>query len=52
MKVTVHNTTIDKSKIESAINILIDNGIDEDDAVTVLQALGYVLLDTELEPIL
>lgn len=27
---------------------LIDNGIDEDEVETVLQALGYILLDTEL----
>lgn len=39
---------IDKDKIKKAEQILIDNGIDEDEAETVLQALGYVLLDEEL----
>lgn len=29
---------------------LIDNGIDSDEACTVLQALGYILLDEELYP--
>lgn len=28
--------------------MLVQNGIEEDEASTVLQALGYVLLDTEL----
>lgn len=34
--------------IRKAEQVLIDNGIDEDEAETVLQAIGYVLLDTEL----
>lgn len=34
--------------IRAAEQVLIDNGIDKDEASTVLQALGYVLLDTEL----
>lgn len=38
----------DKDKIASAEKCLIDNGIDQDEADTVLQALGYILLDTEL----
>ena len=36
-----------RSKAEEC---LIDNGIDSDEASTVLQALGYILLDEELYP--
>ena len=41
-------TNIFKSDIIHAEQILIDNGIEEDEAQTVLQALGYALLDAEL----
>ena len=41
---------IDKSKIKKAEKILVDNGIEEDEASTVLQAIGYALLDEELYP--
>ena len=46
--------TIDSSKvitddnITKSLQVLIDNGIDEDEAETVLQAIGYTLIDTEL----
>ena len=33
-----------------AEQVLIDNGLEPDEAPIVLQALGYVLLDTELYP--
>lgn len=39
-----------KEKIEKAIQCLIDNGIDPDEAEIVLQALGYILMDEELFP--
>ena len=39
---------INKSKVEAAEKVLIDNGIEEDEASTVLQAVGYALLDVEL----
>ena len=39
---------ISKEKIKNAEQVLVDNGIDEDDASTVLQALGFVLLDKDL----
>ena len=39
---------IHKSKIEAAEKVLVDNGIEEDEASTVLQAVGYTLLDAEL----
>ena len=41
---------IAKEKIEAAEKILIDNGVEEDEAKTVLQAIGYALLDEELYP--
>lgn len=41
---------ITKADIRRAEKVLIDNGIDEDEADVVLQAVGYVLLDTELYP--
>lgn len=41
---------IDKRTLKKAEQVLIDNGIEKDEASTVLQALGYVLLDTELYP--
>ena len=40
------NISIDK--IKSAEQILIDNGIDADEASAVLQALGFALLDKDL----
>ncbi len=40
------NISIDK--IKSAEKILIDNGIEADEASTVLQAIGFALLDEDL----
>lgn len=37
-----------QKQIENAKRILIDNGIEEDEAGVVLQALGYALLDIEI----
>jgi len=42
--------TITLNDIIRTEQVLIDNGIDPDEADTVLQAIGYVLLDTELYP--
>ena len=39
---------ITKADIKKAEQILIDNGIEADEADTVLQAIGYALLNTEL----
>ncbi len=39
---------MDIEKIRKAEQILIDNGIDDDEASTVLQAIGYALLDQDL----
>ena len=41
-----HNIT--KDDITKAEKILTDNGIEMDEAQTVLQAIGYALLDAEL----
>ena len=53
----VANTTIEVEKCEikpiqvnDALQCLVDNGMDEDDAYAVLQNLGYILIDTELFP--
>ena len=35
-------------EIKDTEKMLVDNGINKDEVSTVLQALGYVLLDTEL----
>lgn len=41
---------IPNESIKNAEQILVDNGIAKDEASTVLQALGYALLDKELYP--
>lgn len=37
-------------QIKKSEQVLIDNGIESDEAQTVLQAIGYTLIDTELYP--
>lgn len=39
---------VGEDEIRESEKMLVQNGIEEDEASTVLQALGYVLLDTEL----
>lgn len=41
-------TDINEQQIVAAEQCLIDNGIDADEADTVLQAIGYILLNAEL----
>ena len=41
---------LDIEKIKKAEQVLIDNGIEPDEAEIVLQTIGYVLLDEELYP--
>ena len=48
--ITFVNTSISVNDIEKAEGVLIDNGIPEDEASTVLQAIGYTLIDSELYP--
>lgn len=42
--------TPSKEQIKKAEQVLIDNGIEPDEAATVLQAIGYTLLEEELYP--
>ena len=42
------HSNISKEDIQRTEQVLIDNGIDEDEAQIVLQAIGYTLLDLEL----
>lgn len=42
------NKKITKEDILRAEKVLEDNGVEKDEVQTVLQAIGYVLLDTEL----
>ena len=49
MKIHI-NHTIEDENIKRAEKVLIDNGIENDEARTVLRALGYALLDEELFP--
>lgn len=42
------NKTIYQTNINKAIQVLKDNGIEDDECETVLQAIGYTLLDVEL----
>ena len=41
---------MDIDKLKRAEQILIDNGIESDEASTVLQAIGFALLDEDLYP--
>lgn len=50
MIINVEKTKIDECAIEDCVRILIDNGINIDEADSVLQAIGYALIDTELYP--
>lgn len=43
---------ITKENIKQTMQVLIDNGIEPDEAATVLQAIGYTLLDMELEDLI
>lgn len=48
--IVIRATEITEAQLTNAIQCLIDNGMDEDDAYVVLQTLGYILLDEELFP--
>ena len=45
-------TEIDLDKIEAAKKVLSDNGVDKEALDIVMQALGYTLLNVELDPFL
>lgn len=46
--VEIETRYIGEENIKAALQVLIDNGIDEDEAEIVLQAIGYTLIDTEI----
>lgn len=46
------HTNITKEHLQKAQQVLVDSGIEADETGTVLQALGYVLLDKELESLI
>lgn len=48
MAIKLNKTSVDKEDIKRAEQVLIDNGVDADEVDIVLQAVGYVLLNTEL----
>lgn len=48
-EVKLETTTISAEHIKRAMQVLIDNGIEESEAGVVLQAIGYTLLDTGLD---
>lgn len=50
--IKIENKKITKSAVEKTLKVLTDNGIDKDEAGTVLQAIGYTLLDEELEDLI
>lgn len=46
------NRVITKEDIKRTLKVLEDNGIEKDETGIVLQAIGYTLLDTELEDLI
>lgn len=50
MQEVIINCEINEEQINKAMRCLVDNGIEIDEACTVLQALGYIFLDVELFP--
>lgn len=48
----IQRTNITKEDVERTLKVLVDNGIEKDEAGIVLQAIGYTLLDTELEDLI
>lgn len=49
-KIYVIERWLDNEDIRRSEQVLIDNGIEPDEADTVLQAIGYTLINTELYP--
>ena len=47
-KLLEFRSNISKEDVKNAEQVLIDNGIEPDEAQTVLQAIGYTLLDLEI----
>lgn len=49
-EIKLNKTSVDAEDIKRTKQVLFDNGIEEDECDTVLQAIGYTLLNTELYP--
>lgn len=47
-EIVIDNVSISQDAIQECEGVLIDNGVDPEFAKDVLQAIGYILLDTEL----
>lgn len=50
MQEVIINCEINEEQINKAMRCLVDNGIEIDEACTVLQALDYIFLDVKLFP--
>jgi len=48
--IKINAKEITEENMLRAQQVLIDNGIEEDEVDSVLQAIGYTLIDTELYP--
>ena len=48
----IQRTEITEEDVKRTLKVLIDNGIEKDESGIVLQAIGYTLLDTELEDLI
>ena len=48
--IAVRRTSVTTEDIKRTRQVLIDNGIEPDEVDSVLQAIGYTLIDTELYP--
>ena len=48
----IQRTNVTKEDVKRTLKVLVDNGIEKDEAGTVLQAIGYALIDTELEDLI
>ena len=44
------NRIVEEEDLKRTEQVLVDNGIEEDEAKVVLQAIGYALLNIELYP--
>lgn len=48
--ISLRQSQVDRIDLVKAEQVLVDNGIDPEEAYIVLQAIGYTLLNTELYP--
>lgn len=50
--IKVNGRKIYRYDVQKAMQVLIDNGIEKDEAATVIQAVGYALLGIELDSLI